>query len=191
MRRSTFRLSLAATAAGLALTAAVYRLDRTNTTAPDPTNPALVVQTGAQRTRGVELGATGNVTSAWQVAGGFATQRARIVSRTAAALPGATVPLVPSRTFSLWNRYQLVPAFGVGLGVVRQGDMYAAVDNTVTLPSFTRADAAVFVRLTRNLRGQLNVENLFDERYFITSNSNSNITPGSSRSVRLSLTAGL
>jgi catecholate siderophore receptor len=55
---------------GLALSAAAYRLDRTNTSAPDPANPALTVQTGAQRTTGVELGATGEVTSRWQVAGG-------------------------------------------------------------------------------------------------------------------------
>ena len=43
----------------LALTAAVYRLDRTNTTAPDPVDPSKTVQTGSQRTKGFELGATG------------------------------------------------------------------------------------------------------------------------------------
>ncbi|HEX2078096.1 MAG TPA: TonB-dependent siderophore receptor [Longimicrobium sp.] len=172
----------------LALTAAVYRLDRTNTSAPDPSDATKVVQTGEQRTTGWELGAAGNVTEAWQVTAGFAQQRARITSRTAAAPEGAVVPLVPRRTLSVWNRVQVLPSIGLGLGVLHQTKMYAAIDNTVTLPGFTRADGAVFVRLTPALSAQLNVENLFDERYYPTSHGNNNILPGAPRTLRLSLT---
>jgi catecholate siderophore receptor len=174
----------------LSLTAAAYRLDRTNTTAPDPLDPKLVVQTGAQRTTGYELGLTGNVTGAWQVAGGWASQRATIVRTTAAAKAGASVPLVPHHTLSLWNRYQVHGRLGLGLGVIRQGDMYAAIDNAVTLPAFTRADGALFVGLARGLRAQVNVENLLDARYYGTSHGNNNIMPGASRTVRVSLAAG-
>jgi len=173
----------------LALTAAVYRLDRTNTTAPDPADPSKVVQTGAQRTTGFELGAAGNVTKAWQVIGGFASQNARIVNTTSAAKAGARVPLVPHQTLSLWNRVQVAPAFGVGLGVIRQDDMFAAIDNTVTLPGFTRADGALFLRINPALGAQVNVENLFDTRYYATSQGNNNIMPGATRTLRLSLTA--
>ncbi len=174
--------------ANLALTAAAYRLDRTNTSAPDPLDPSRRVQTGGQRTTGFELGATGNVTDAWQVAGGLALQKAHITSTTAAAAKGQRVPLVPPRTFSLWNRYQLVPAVGFGLGVVHQAESYAAIDNSVSLPAFTRADAAVFLRLGRWMGAQVNVENVFDRKYFATSHGNNNIMPGASRSVRVSLT---
>jgi catecholate siderophore receptor len=66
--------------------------------------------------------------------------------------------------------------------------MYAAIDNAVTLPGYTRADGAVFLRLTSLLSAQVNVENLLDERYYNTSHGNNNIMPGASRSVRLSLT---
>ena len=149
-----------------------------------------MVQTGAQRTTGYELGLAGNVTGAWQVAGGWASQRATIVRTTAAAKAGASVPLVPHHTLSLWNRYQVNGRLGLGLGVIRQGAMYAAIDNAVTLPSFTRADAALFVGLTRLLRAQVNVENLLDARYYGTSHGNNNIMPGESRTVRVALTAG-
>ncbi|MFL5383254.1 MAG: TonB-dependent receptor [Longimicrobiaceae bacterium] len=175
--------------ANLSLTAAVYRLDRTNTSAPDPADPSKVVQTGAQRTTGFELGVAGQVTRAWQVVGGFTSQNARIVHATTAAKAGARVPLVPHRTMSLWNRVQLAPAVGVGLGVVRQGDMFAAIDNTVTLPRFTRADGALFLRINPALGAQVNVENLFDERYYATSQGNNNIMPGATRTLRISLTA--
>jgi catecholate siderophore receptor len=172
----------------LSLTAAWYRLDRTNTAAPDPTSTTRLVQTGRQRSNGHEIGLVGNFTAAWQVAAGYAAQEATIVSRTSAAAEGATVPLVPRQTFSVWNRYQLVPRLGAGFGVVHQTRMFAAIDNTVTLPGFTRVDAAAFVTLTEVLRAQVNIENLFDERYFPTSHGNNNIAPGAPRSLRFSLT---
>jgi catecholate siderophore receptor len=174
----------------LSATAAAYRLDRTNTTAPDPSDPAKTVQTGSQRTKGFELSVTGSIIPEWQIIGGYANQDASITSRTAAAAPGAKVALVPRNTASLWNRFQLAPALGVGLGVIYQDDMYAAIDDAVTLPSFTRFDAAVFYGVSRSLRLQANLENLFDREYFPTANSNNNITPGSPRSVRVAVVTG-
>ena len=174
----------------LALTTALFRLDRKNTSAPDPSDPARTVQTGSQRTTGYELAVTGSVTDAWQLMGGYASQRATITSTTTAAKQGAIVPLVPRHTVSLWNRYQLVPAWGLGLGVIRQADMYAAVDNTVTLPGFTRVDGAVYYTLNERLRAQVNLENLLDERYYGTSHGNNNIMPGAPRTIRVSVTTG-
>lgn len=174
----------------LSLTAAAYRLDRTNTTAPDALDPSKLVQTGSQRTNGFELGATGSVTDAWQIAGGYANQDAFVTNRTAAAAPGAKVALVPRNTLSLWNRYQFGPVFGLGAGLIYQDRMFAAIDDAVTLPAFTRFDAAAFFTLDRDLRIQVNVENLFDKGYYVTSNSNNNISPGSPRAVRASVTAG-
>jgi catecholate siderophore receptor len=164
---------------GLALTTAVFQLERTNTSAPDPNNPARIVQTGSQRTRGFELEASGALTGGWSVMGGYAYQDAEITDRTTAAPAGATLPLTPHHTFSLWNRYDFTDRWGVGLGVIYQDDMYAGIDNTVTLPSFTRVDAAAYFAFSERLRVQLNVENLLDEEYSLTAHSNNNITPGS------------
>ncbi|HEX7981374.1 MAG TPA: TonB-dependent siderophore receptor, partial [Gemmatimonadaceae bacterium] len=173
----------------LSLSGALFQLDRSNSSAPDPANPERTVQTGAQRTTGYELGASGEITSAWQIVGGFSSQTARIRSRTTPAVAGATVPLVPRSTVSLWNRVQLAPAIGAGLGAIHQERMYAAIDNTVTLPAFTRWDGALFVALPHRTRAQLNVENLLDTRYYATSQGNNNIMPGASRTLRLSLSA--
>jgi catecholate siderophore receptor len=172
----------------LSLTGAWYRLDRTNTAAPDPNDPTRVVQTGEQRSTGHEIELVGNVTTAWQIMAGYAGQEARIVSPTSAASAGAIVPLVPRQTFSVWNRYQIVPRLGAALGVVHQTRMFAAIDNTVTLPGFTRVDGAAFLTLTPVLRAQVNLENVFDERYYPTSHGNNNIAPGAPRTVRFSVT---
>ena len=173
----------------LALTAALYRLDRTNTSAPDPNNAGLVIQTGAQRTTGWELGVNGELLPRWQMAGGFASQQATIVSTTTAASAGATVALVPRTALSWWNRYQLTSALGLGAGVMHQANMYAAVDNSVVLPAFTRVDGALYARLTRDVQAQLNVENLLNTRYYATTQGNNNIMPGAPRTLRVSVTA--
>ena len=136
------------------------------------------------------------MTSAWQIAGGVAAQRAVLTGTTSAARAGATVPLVPRTAVSLWNRVRLTETSGIGLGVVRQSRMYAAIDNTVTLPAFTRLDAAAFVgrgrtALSGPVRAQLNVENLSDVRYYATSQGNNNIMPGMPRLVRVTLATGL
>lgn len=175
----------------LALTSALFRLDRTNSSAPDPGDVGVIVQTGAQRSTGAELGVTGEVTDSWQVAGGYAVQRAVISSTTSAATAGRMVPLVPHHTLSLWNRYQLRRSTGVGLGVIHQAEMYAAIDNAVTLPAFTRVDGALFLGLVPRVRLQLNVENVLNRRYYATSHGNNNIMPGAPRTLRVSVTTGL
>ena len=89
---------------------------------------------------------------------------------------------------SLWNRYQFAPRVGAGLGVIYRSDMFAAIDNTVTLPGYVRADAAIFFSPARKLRLQANIENLFNAKYYINADSNTNISPGSPRALRVALT---
>ena len=173
----------------LSFATAIYRLDRSNTSAPHPTDPTKVVQTGLQRSSGVEANLAGDVTARWQVFAGYAAQRAEIVNRTSSSRAGASVPLVPSRTGSLWTRFELTPRLAVGAGVVAQTRMFAAIDNSVVLPGFARTDAALFFNPVRHLRVQANIENLFNIRYYANSHGNNNIMPGAPRTVRLSLSA--
>jgi catecholate siderophore receptor len=170
----------------LSLTAAVYRLNRINTRATDPNDPTRIVQTGSQRTNGFELGLNGSVTRGWNVVGGYAYQDAFVTSATTAAPAGAQVAQVPRHTFSLWNHYRL-SKWGLGLGVINRSDMFAAIDNKVVLPGYTRVDAAVSYRLTEQLGLQANLENLFDKKYFVHADGNDNISPGSPRAARVAL----
>jgi catecholate siderophore receptor len=173
----------------LALTTAVFRLDRANTRSTDPNDPTRIVQTGSQRTNGFEFGLSGSVTRDWRIAGGYAYQDAFVTSATTAARAGAIVGQTPHHNFSLWNNYQILPRLGVGLGVIHRSDMFATIDDTITLPSYTRADVAVFYSITERIRLQANVENLFDKKYFVNADSNTNISPGHPRAVRVGLTA--
>jgi catecholate siderophore receptor len=176
-------------ARSLSLTAAIFRLDRTNTRSTDPGDPTRIVQTGSQRTNGVEIGAVGNLTRAWKIAAGYAFQDAFVSSATAAARAGARVAQAPRPAFSLWNSYQLRPRLGAGLGILNRSDMFAAIDNTVVLPGYTRADAAVYFSLTETVRLQANLENLLNRKYYLNADGNTNISPGFPRAVRFGLIA--
>lgn len=168
---------------------AIFRLDRTNTRATDPNDPTRIIQTGSQRTNGFEIGINGNITRAWKLAGGYAYQDAFITSATTAARLDAQVGQVPHHNFSIWNNYQIIPRLGVGLGIINRSDMFASVDNTVIVPGYTRADAAVFFSITEKIRFQANVENLLDKKYYTNADSNTNISPGFPVTVRVGLTA--
>ncbi len=173
----------------LAFTAAVYRLDRRNVAITDPTDATKSLLVDGQRTQGVELGLTGRLTRRWSVVGGYAYQDGQILTtQSATVLSGARLAQLPRHTVSLWNRYDLDARWGFGLGTIYRDELFASTDHTVRLPGFTRLDGAVFCRLSARLRAQLNVENLLDRTYHATAHSNTNITPGSPRAVRVTLT---
>ena len=173
----------------LSLSSAIYKLDRSNTSAPDPLDASRIVQTGEQRSSGVEASLAGSIVERWQIFAGFTNQRANIMQRTRASRAGVTVPMVPSRSASAWSRYDFSSRVGIGFGILAQSSMFAAIDNSVTLPGFMRVDAALYVRIARNLRLQANVENISDVRYYANSHGNNNIMPGAPRSLRVSLSA--
>ena len=174
---------------GFAFTAAVYRLDRGNVIVPDPVDPTLSLLVDAQRTKGLELGVNGIVARRWSIAGGYAYQDGEITRALSATVQaGAVLAQLPKHTFSIWNKVDLTNRWAAALGIVSRSDMFTSTDNTVTLPGYTRVDAAVFYTLTRGIRAQVNVENLFDENYYASAHNNTNITPGSPRAVRVALT---
>ncbi|MEO8505042.1 MAG: TonB-dependent siderophore receptor [Acidobacteriota bacterium] len=173
----------------LSLTTAIYRLDRTHTRSTDANDPTRIVQTGSQRTDGFELGVNGRILPVWSIAGGYAYQDAFVTRATVAARAGARVAQVPHHTVSLWNNVQIARRVGAALGVIYRSAMFAAVDDAVTLPGYTRFDAAAYVSLTPAVRLQLNVENLLDRAYWANADSNTNLSPGSPRAVRFGVTA--
>jgi catecholate siderophore receptor len=176
-------------AGSMEFAAALYRLDRANVAVADPVNPAVTLLVSGQRTRGLELSLGGRVTEAWSMIGAYARQDGEITrSLSSSARAGARLAQLPAHSFSLWNQYDLTPAWGVGAGVIHRGEIFTSTDNSVALPGFTRVDAGVFYTINEQMQAQMNVENLLDTDYFAFAHNNTNITPGSPRAIRLSWT---
>ncbi len=170
----------------LAFTAAVYKLERQNVQIQDPSNSTLQILVDGQETKGVELGLAGNITDKWSVFGGYAYQDGEITKQQGsgvnAILKGAELGQTPKHTFSLWNRYDFNEMWGAAIGLVSRSDMYAVsptATQSTTLAGYTRLDAAVFAKLNKNTRLQVNLENLTNKEYALYAHNNNNITPGS------------
>ena len=182
-------------APALTLSAAIFRLDRDDVRVADPANPGFFVKTGQQRTDGVEIGLQGDIMPTWHVYGGYAHLDGRVTkpvnsgtNATATPIPaGNKIGLVPENTFSLWNKFDIGEKWGAGLGLIYQSSSFTSFNNTVKLPGFERVDAALYYAIDRKTRLALNVENLFDEKYYPTVDGDNNISPGAPRNVRLTL----
>jgi catecholate siderophore receptor len=176
---------------GLGISAAAYRLDRGTVAIPDPSDPTRSLLVDAQRTKGLEVEVNGALTDAWSLIAGYAWQNGTITrSISSTAQAGAHLAQVPAHSLSLWSKYNVTPRWSGALGVIRQTDIFASTDNLVVVPGFTRVDGAVFFNVSAKLRAQVNVENLFDTGYYAAVHSNNNITPGSPRALRFTLTTG-
>lgn len=176
---------------GLLATAAIYRLDRTNTRFANPDGSGTFLLTGEQRSRGIELGLERSVSARWQISAGYAWQKAEVTESTTACASGdCEVPNVPRHSFSVWNRYDVSNALGLGLGVIARSKSFASISNAVTLPGYARVDAAAYYKVMRGVEAQVNIENIFGADYFPMTNGDNNIAPGAPRSVKAQLRFG-
>lgn len=170
------------------LNLAGYRLNRNNVAVADPVDPTIMTLIDGQRTLGVELGFSGQVTSRWSMSGGYAYQDGKVTENLSATiLKGSRLASLPKTSVSIWNRYDVFSMLGLGLGVSYIGDRFASADNSVTLPAYTRADGAIFFKISPLFQAQLNVENLLDKKYMATAHNNNNIMPGSPRFFRFQI----
>ena len=96
---------------------------------------------------------------------------------------------LPHNTFSIWNKYQLLNKLGLGVGVVNRSDIFAAIDNAVVMPGYTKLDAAIYVPFAEKWKLQAHIENVLNRKYYLNADGNNNISPGSPRAIRVSLIA--
>jgi catecholate siderophore receptor len=170
----------------LSLATAVFRTDKTNARVPDPTNTALNILSGVTRVEGFEISAQGKLTDKWEILVNYTHLNSEIVSTTTAAQRGKELVMTPNNAFSLWTTYAVTNNLTVGGGAYYVGSVWGDVNNTTQVPDYWRFDAMASYALTKNLKAQLNINNITDEYYFESAYSNWAV-PAAGRSAILSL----
>ncbi|WP_308726779.1 TonB-dependent siderophore receptor [Chroococcidiopsis cubana] len=164
----------------LSATLALYDLTRTNVTTADPDNPDFEIQTGEQNSQGVELFVSGEILPGWNIIGGYAYTDAQITQDETFAI-GNRINNVAESSFNLWTSYEIqsgnLQGLGFGIGFFYVGDRQGDLDNSFTLPSYFRTDAAIFYNRGQ-FRASLNFNNLFDVDYFESANDDLSVFPG-------------
>jgi len=154
----------------LSATLALYQLTKKNVLTQDPTDPDFSIQTGEQKSRGVELDIAGEILPGWKVIATYAYTDA-FVSEDNTIPEGDKLQGVPEHGASLWTTYEIqsgnLEGLGFGAGIYYAGDREVELPNSIELPSYLRADASIFYR-RNNWRAALNFKNIFDTEYYAT-----------------------
>ena len=162
-------------------TLAFYNLTRSNVLTDDLDNPGESIQTGEQKSQGIELNIGGEILPGLSIIGGYAYTDASVTKDTDPELVDNILNNVPKHAFTLWTTYKItqgdLQGLGFGLGLYYVGDRQGDLANTFELPSYLRTDAAVFYE-RNNLRVALNIRNLFDIDYYASAQRNLAVYPG-------------
>jgi iron complex outermembrane receptor protein len=171
---------------------AFYQLTKSNIGVVDPENVDFSIPIGEQRSRGIELDVTGELAPGLNVIATYAYTDAEITEGDEFTPEGNELINIPQNSASLWTTYEIqsgdLQGLGFGVGLFYVGDRPGDTENTFTLPSYFRTDAALYYRRD-NWRAAINVRNLFDTEYFESSTfGRTRITPGAPFTILGSIT---
>ncbi|MDH1146571.1 TonB-dependent siderophore receptor [Pseudomonas mosselii] len=165
----------------LSTTLAIYELELYNRRTRDPIIPDLIQLSGLQRSRGIELTATGNVVGNWYVRGGIGLQDATIVKDNNGQ-QGNRINDVAKRNASLFVTWKPELGWYAETGLTLVGDRYADNQNTVILPGYGRWDALAGYR-THDWDVRAALSNITDKTYYSSATSAAQIQVGDPRSL--------
>ncbi len=184
----------------LSTSAAVFHTEKRNVPVDTPLAGAGTFSYTDQVVQGIELGVAGQITEEWSIFAGVLlldSERKNGSSidnnRQASdggAVDGNELAFTPNYTANLWTTYKLPAGFTIGGGlqyvsssyIGRPDDASRVIENGLygKLPDYIVVNALLAYEVNENVTVRLNVDNIFDEVYAVSSNWNgarSNLGP--------------
>lgn len=155
----------------LNLSSAIYQIEDKNRAIADLSGPeGAAIAGGKARSRGFEVEASGNMTDNWQITAGYAFTRTKYV-KDPAQLGKSVNTFTPKHNFNLWTTYKLparlVDGLSVGLGVRAVSRYYDEYEGSrVQQGGYALAAASLGYEINPRYKFALNVDNLFDKKYY-------------------------
>lgn len=171
--------------------AALFDIERSNVLTRDLNHAGFSIQTGVQRSRGIEIEWQGEFAKNWRITTQSTWLDAFIVQDNRYAL-GNQLPYTPRFGASAWISHRFlsdgVKHWSTSGGIVHQGERYADFANTTRIPPFTRLDLGVSYK-EKVWSATLSLENATNLRYFSSGVENrpAVIYPGAPRTLSLKL----
>lgn len=158
----------------LLLSFALYRIEQTGRSQPDPRDINFVTASGKVRSQGVEIEANGELLPGWRLNGGYVYNDNEYVRD--AANEGARFTLAsPKHSIKLWSSYQpqagALARVSVGGGINWQSSTEAFLTflggtTGARQPGYAVVNARLGYDLTDAITLGVNVNNLFDKHYY-------------------------
>ncbi|WP_108866382.1 TonB-dependent siderophore receptor [Aquimarina aquimarini] len=176
-----------------------YSINREGRLIEDPnSNPAFIqlLQLGKEVSRGLELDITGKIVSNFTLTANYAFNEVEILDDNPEVRQLGLDDNNPQHTAGLWGKYTVTNGFlknlGIGLGgrfVSKSRISTRAVNpisEVITFPSYATARAGIFYKY-QNIDLTFNVNNIFDERYFIGGIDEGRVFAGAPRNFLITL----
>jgi catecholate siderophore receptor len=134
-----------------------FRLDRSNSKAPDPATRAEHFLAGESRTEGAEISLVGNILPTGKQAW-LHLLDGQLQTATSCRTAGTRLEQLPEHQISAWNRVQITDRFTTR--AIHQDEQIASLAGGRIRHPYWRVDAAAFFDVSERPSIQLNVENL-------------------------------
>lgn len=171
----------------VSMSLAWYHLTRENLLTPDPIlgPQGFQIQTGEQRSQGIEFDVTASIRSGWNVIASYAYTDAEVTADNNPALLHKRLGMVPYNKATLWSTYYFqegfLQGFGIGGGIFGYTNRNAAIlGPQLNIPGYARIDTALYYNhdlqpgnwlRAKQVNIALNLRNLLDQGYIESANN--------------------
>jgi iron complex outermembrane receptor protein len=178
----------------LSTTLAAFHIEKENVLALDPgTDTSRAV--GKARSQGIDMQFTGQLSDAIRVIGAYAYIDAEVTKGDRTIPTGSRILGVAKHSGSLLSVYEFqegaLRGSDVGMAWTYVGDRSGESGKDFELPAYQTVDLLAHYKATDKLTLGLNLNNVFDEKYYERSYSNYWVNPGEPRNFTVSLTLEL
>ena len=171
-------------------TVALFQIAKENILYTDPNDPSgnTFIQTGKARSRGIEISLTGELYNNLNLVANYAYTKAVFSENSDAGDKGTSLPSAPQNIANAWLTYSLYNKgnnqLSVSAGLEYVDKRLAINSKGFTVPSYAVADAAIQYKVKRTAF-RININNIFDKRYFYGAQSAARLFPGDPFNVRV------
>jgi outer membrane receptor for ferric coprogen and ferric-rhodotorulic acid len=155
---------------GVNASLAYFNLRDENRAVTDPDNPGFSAALGEVEAQGVEVEASGEVLPGWQLSVGYTYTDTEYLNTTSAGTAGTVFSTyTPEHMVQVWTKYTfdenqgLLAGFHVGAGLKAFSSFSAG---SIEAPAYTTVDLLAGYKVSETLAVSLNVNNVFDEKYY-------------------------
>ncbi|HEU5078760.1 MAG TPA: TonB-dependent siderophore receptor [Opitutaceae bacterium] len=174
----------------LTATAAVFEIEKNDVVGADPNNPLYSINSGSQRSRGIELEASGEILPGWRLTAQMSHTSAKITSAPNNLNVGNRRTGVPTNAGGLFTVYEFrsgaLKGLGLGGGVFAASRVAVDDANSGTLPSYVQFDATTYYSLGA-WKFQINLKNAFDRTYYYATSNSTMVQPAAGRTLLASV----
>ncbi|WP_409312850.1 TonB-dependent siderophore receptor [Pseudomonas putida] len=177
----------------LGATIALFHIDKENVITTDALGES--VAAGEARSQGLDLQFSGQLTDALRVIGAYAYIDAEVTKGDAALPKGSDLLGIARNSGSLMGVYEFqdgaLRGSDVGAAVNYVGERSGQAGSDFTLDAYSTVDLLAHYKASEQVTVGLNLNNLFDRKYYERSYNSAWVLPGEPRNFSVSLTLSL